>query len=541
MEISLKKTIFNAFSAAFIFDKTLLWTVIRNCTQHIERMVINAVSRIGLNLKFGSILTTTQLITILNLCILSATFVPISTHAIALLSDELKLHLPWIKSQQLANLLPSNQHNRNKQVFQLTEINSQKNNVDDHLEIPAQLISYNGELYNADFRVSKSNRLQITGKTKLQMPEGRGTLVSLEWINTKTVDQIETDYPLAIQEDLELRYSVTIYRIRYQTLDTFAKPTTASGVIAVPLGIKSGAPVLSFQHGAISDRANAPSVNGKRVGTDMVLYLMGAKGYLTVVPDYLGFEHNTELHPFLHAKSLAWTVIDIIRCVRSLAAANHYALNDQLFLMGYSEGGYATMAAQREIEIYHADELAITASAPMAGPYDLLGTILQQILSDIPLSKPVYFLYLLLTYNHIYGFEEKISNLFVEDFDTTVLELFDGEHDSNTINTALPVTPSALFAPDLLTTLKNDNYHPIKIALENNTVYHWNPLSLTRLYHCLEDDVVHYSHSTAAFDYFNSIGANVTLETLLSGNHADCALPALLSGIDWFDSLVELP
>ncbi len=199
------------------------------------------------------------------------------------------------------------------------------------------------------------------------------------------------------------------------------------------------------------------------------------------------------------------------------------------------------MAAQREIEMYHADEFTITASAPMAGPYDLSGTMLQQILSDNPFSKPVYFLYWLLAYNQIYGFKENISDLLAENFDTTILALFDGEHDSNTINATLPVIPSELFASSLLTTLNSDDYHPIKVAMKNNDAYRWAPTSPTRRYHCLSDEIVPYNHSITALDYFNTQGANVILETLFFGNHADCALPALLNGIDWINSLAELP
>ncbi|MCP5273305.1 MAG: prolyl oligopeptidase family serine peptidase [Burkholderiales bacterium] len=410
-----------------------------------------------------------------------------SAHAIALLSDELKLHLPWrAKSQQPAHSFPSNLKGINNLIFQVAEV-KEPGSADEDFEIPWQLINYQGELYGASLKHRENNSLEITSATKMQMPKGRGNLVFLEQINTKTADQIETEYSLAIREGLKLRYDVSVYRVLYQTIDTFGNLTTASGVIAVPIGISSGAPVLSFQHGAISNRANAPSINGKKIGTDIVLYLMGAKGYLTVVPDYSGFDNSSGLHPFLHAKSLAWSVVDLIRCVRSLAVANHYALNDQLFLIGYSEGGYATMAAQREIEMHHADEFTITASAPMAGPYDLLGTMLQQILSDAPFSKPVYFLYWLLAYNQIYGFKENISDLLAENFDTTVLELFDGEHDSNTINAALPVIPSKLFASNLLTALKNDDYHPIKVAMKNNDAYRWTPTSPTRLYHCLFD------------------------------------------------------
>ena len=37
------------------------------------------------------------------------------------------------------------------------------------------------------------------------------------------------------------------------------------------------------------------------------------------------------------------------------------------------------------------------------------------------------------------------------------------------------------------------------------------------------------------------VGAEVELETLHFSSHSDCAVPALISGISWFDSLATLP
>lgn len=268
---------------------------------------------------------------------------------------------------------------------------------------------------------------------------------------------------------------------------------------------------------------------------------MGSNGYLTLVPDYLGFGDSNGLHPFMHGKTLAWTVIDLIRATRTLATENNYPLNGQLFLVGYSEGGYATMAAQREIETHHTDEFIITASAPMAGAYDLSGTMLQLFLSGEPLSRPMYFPYILLAYNAIYGFDEAITNLLDETNTGDAIQLFDGAHDNDAIDAALPALPQELVTPEFFAALESDDDHPVRIALANNDVYRWKPTSPTRLYHCQDDDRVPFANSTVAHDYFINAGANVELETLFFGNHTDCAVPALLRGKSWFDTLAELP
>jgi hypothetical protein len=177
----------------------------------------------------------------------------------------------------------------------------------------------------------------------------------------------------------------------------------------------------------------------------------------------------------------------------------------------------------------------------MAGPYDLSGTMLELALSADAVPSPMYFPYLLLGYNEIYGFEDDLDNLLATDYVATILDLFDGEHDISTINAALPPVPRDLYAPELLAAMVNGDPHPVRAALQNNDVYRWAPVSPTRLYHCLDDDQVPYTNATVARDFFAGAGVDVGLVTLFFGNHSECAVPALLSGKTWFDSLAQLP
>lgn len=493
--------------------------------------------------------TYTRLIHLLWLIALMVICLPSIARAVALFSEESELFLPWASYQGQVYTVRMKQEDENPPVLQLTEIHSREINptpgaiatVDDDLAVSIPLVSYRGELYNVTLNNTGQGSFEIANATPVPVSTDRGTALSVTQMETKTTAQIATEYPLAILAGLNLRYDVAVYRISYQTQDAFGNSATASGVIGVPLGIQAGAPLLSFQHGTISSRAQAPSINLEATGADIALYLMGARGYLVVVPDYLGFGDSDGLHPFMHAKTLAWSVIDLIRAARALATDNAFPLNGQLFLAGYSEGGYATMAAQREIETHHADELTITASAPMAGAYDLSGTMLQQVLSGDPLPKPMYYPYVLLAYNAIYGFDDDITSLLSGEIAETVVELFDGTHDSDTIDAALPSSSNELFALTLINALESGSYHPLRTALENNDVYRWTPVSPTRLYHCLDDERVPYENSVVATDYFAAAGADIKLETLFFSNHTDCAIPALLNGNTWFDTLVQLP
>ena len=75
-------------------------------------------------------------------------------------------------------------------------------------------------------------------------------------------------------------------------------------------------------------------------------------------------------HPYHIKDSYTRAVIHMIRAVKQLSQTlineESFQYNDQLFLAGYSEGGYATLAAQAGIEHLYNEEFHITESFPMA-------------------------------------------------------------------------------------------------------------------------------------------------------------------------------
>ncbi len=474
-----------------------------------------------------------------------------AAQAVSLLSDELDLYLPWVAFQQqtyAASLTPAAGDGL---AFALDEIGPRAPpslaaeaalaSVDAALAVDIPLVGFRGELYSAGLAFDGDGVFRVAAAAPFVSPAGRGEVLSFELLGVKTPAEILTEVGLVAAAAGDLRFDVALFRVGYRTLDAFGNLVPASGLVGAPLGISAGVPLLSVQHGTIASRDNAPSVDPAATGADLALYLMGSQGYLTLVPDYLGFGDSAGLHPFMHAKTLAWAVIDLIRAARSLALGSEYPLNGQVFLVGYSEGGYATMAAQREIETHHRDEFAITAAAPMAGPYDLSGTMLELALSGTEVPNPMYFPYVLLSYNQIYGFEDDPTDLLAPEYGETIVPLFDGEHDRGSINRALPPVPLEVIEPGLAAVLLSSEYHPLISALETNDVYRWTPVSPTRLYHCLGDDQVPYANSVVARDWFDAAGADVELVTLIFGDHAECAVPALLGAKTWFDSLAILP
>ncbi len=363
----------------------------------------------------------------------------------------------------------------------------------------------------------------------------RGQIVEVEPIGTMTASEIAERMREAGVPGRPL-YGVTLYRIVYHTRGVHGEPALASGALAVPDGMTDAAPLLSFQHGTTLARHNVASVRG----FDLINMGFGASGYVTAMPDYLGLGVSEGLHPYVHAASLSTAVVDFLRAARQFCAQYEVALSGQLFLMGYSEGGYATMAAHRAIEAYHAREFEVTASAPMAGPYSLSDVMLEQMVTDEPYPTPVYLPFTLLAYNRAYGLFDTLEEMFETPYAEQLPALFDGTRSWRDINAELPAIPRSMLRDAFVAALRDDANHPVRRALRENDVHDWRPLAPMKLFHCVGDEQVPFRNAEIAAESFRRHGAvQVEVAALEFGGHEECAPPAIFLGKLWFDMYLE--
>jgi hypothetical protein len=370
----------------------------------------------------------------------------------------------------------------------------------------------------------------------LALPETvRGEILSVTVLPSLTLFQIAVMFAIA-EIPVAPEHAVDVFQIVYETLDPWGAPTRASGALVLPQDRVGPLPLVSYQHGTLTRTNDAPSVNALErlpgVG-------FGSLGYAVAMPDYLGLGVSPGLHPYHHARSQATACVDLLRAVRSWCAANEVGLSGALFLAGYSQGGHATLALQREIEVHHADEFVVTASAPMAGAYDLSGVTTDDLLSGRPMPNPYYLLYLLGSYQKVYRLAGSLEELLAAPHDTTLPAMLDGNTSGAEINAAMPADPLDILDPALLDGIRTDPDHPVRVALRDNDLTRWAPLSPTRLYHCPGDQDVLYENSLVALDAFHARGAT-HVEFIApdpTADHGGCALPSFLLAREWFDSL----
>ena len=356
----------------------------------------------------------------------------------------------------------------------------------------------------------------------------RGDLLSFEYVDYLSVAEIESYLSDEFNDfDLAAEYSAFMYSIEYETIDSFGNSVIASGMLAFPDNINKAYPLVSFQHGTQIRRGSAPSMNG----FNALSRAMVTAGYIYMEPDYLGLGVSEMLHPY-HLKDVtASTVIDMLRAAKQFCNETELSqYNDQLFLAGYSEGGYATMAAVKEIEENLSDEFDITMSFPMAGAYDLSGVMVDLMLSEEFYEDPFYLPFFVLSYIERYSLGV-LDDFFLPEYASILPELFSGEYSGGYINSFLPDIPIHIMKPEVISEFSNNTNYPFRLTLEQNDLYDWAPQNIMYLFHGVIDERVPYQNSVVAYNSFIDNGStNVYFESLpeFYGGHQEAAPFCLL-------------
>ena len=370
-------------------------------------------------------------------------------------------------------------------------------------------------------------------------PATRGKLLSSSLVTNFNAFTLNIFY-LLNGIPLTAQYGVNCYKVVYETIDPLGGRTTASGGLYLPQQTGKNWPLFSFSHGTLTQTNDVPSASLTLDAFAGVA--LASVGYASVVADLLGLGSSPGFHPYLHARSEATASVDMLRAARNFCASNSIGLNGQLFLAGYSQGGHTEMALHRELERYHTNEFTVTASAPMAGPYDMSGVELNDILSPRCPPNPYYAAYVLVAYQSVYSLAPSWADLLVPPYDTTIPPLFNGNTSSSNINSALPACNiSSILVPAVLSSLTNDPGSPLFQALRDNDLYRWKPVAPLRLYHCSGDQDVLPANSQVAYSNFVAQGASQVqlIDPMPGADHSDCVIPALTAAKAWFDTLKQ--
>jgi dienelactone hydrolase len=346
--------------------------------------------------------------------------------------------------------------------------------------------------------------------------------------------------PEAVYFSAFIKYDTEVQKVVYKTT-LKDQNIQASGLVCFPK-TPGNYPVLSFQNGTNTLHSDAPTVASD---DDLfrIIESIASMGFIVTIPDYIGFGASANLpHPYLDAKSSTQCIIDLLKAEKELETNGKVVAKStkDLFIFGYSLGGWATMQLQKTIEKNYSSEFNLIASSCGAGPYSL-EYMNKYILSLDAYPMPYFLAYLFNSYEILGSFSNPLSDFFQEPYATNIPGLFDGEHSGGTINAALTTQLSSLLTPEYRAQYATGaKFEQQRTALLANSIVAWNTTTPTKLFHGELDDYIPFSLSEKMLSDFKAKGVpdtRITLTLIPDADHTSGVYATGLQTILWFLSL----
>ncbi len=344
-----------------------------------------------------------------------------------------------------------------------------------------------------------------------------------------------------------------------------------SGLLVVPRAVHDhdqSFPLMAYQHPTQVLRSMSPSNFPETLLDDQLTIplalFMGMSGYIVAVADYPGLGESYDIHPYC-LKTLGPVVSNMLEAsLQQLKIENRSdAWNGQTYLMGFSEGGYATVVTAQELQENYAAKHNVRRVAALDGPHSLSQTMRDVMLNaDSDYQAPYFLPYVVDAFGEAYGseidilnFEKAIISLEVinpdtheqEQFNPNLRKRLNGEYTGDEINKYIRLAspykgPSSILTTDFLSTLQDETSAVVKTLRKNDSTYGWFPLASTevKFFHHKFDDLVPRGNSEQAIQDWGGIN-NVDYEDYyfyipgLGSIHAGAMIPAVKLGFQWID------
>jgi hypothetical protein len=250
---------------------------------------------------------------------------------------------------------------------------------------------------------------------------------------------------------------VTVSHIDFLTTGAANESTTSSAAVMVPTGTDPACtgkrPVVLYAHGTTISKsfnmaALLDSTNAASSETTLVAATFAAQGYIVIAPNYAGYDTSTlSYHPYVNYKQQSQEMIDALNAGRAALTNSAVGAGDtdsgKLYVTGYSEGGYVAMAALKAMDEQH---IAVTAGAPMSGPYSLGAYGDAIFYGNTPIGGTVFAPLLTTGYQKAYGnLYNTTSDAYTAQYASSIDSLFPTNLTQNQIFGSGKLPLSALF------------------------------------------------------------------------------------------------
>ena len=187
---------------------------------------------------------------------------------------------------------------------------------------------------------------------------------------------LTTDTPKFFGGDIaftQARNAVRLYRITYNSVipELGNKLIVATGLLAVPDTAEKRFPLISYQHGTVYGKQEVPSFPEQSPETQLMIAQFAGQGYLVIGADYFGMGTSGEPEGYMVKASHQQATYDMLVASRAVLD-NMKLVASKLFISGWSQGGFVTMAFLEKLEQH---DVPVAAAATASAPVDVMAAL----------------------------------------------------------------------------------------------------------------------------------------------------------------------
>lgn len=330
---------------------------------------------------------------------------------------------------------------------------------------------------------------------------------------------------------------VTLYRITYPSVvpEQGNRPITATGLLAIPDTGASRYPMVSYQHGTVYLKSEVPSQPENSTETRIMIAQFAGQGHVVIGADYFGMGTSSEPEGYMVKASHQQATFDMLMASRAVLAEMKIDTPD-LFLAGWSQGGFVTMAFLEKLE---AAGVPVRAAATASAPVDV-GVALRGFL-DFPRPEDatwVTSLFILssFAFENYYGVPGLARALITDEYYEIAKKAYERQpYDMKDIPTDIrKLIRPEFFDPQVFAASAYG-----RLAMDT-TAYRWIVQTPVRNYYGTADEVISVGLGRLAMTYQQAIGAgNPKVEAVPTGptTHRGTFGTAVPLWKAWFDGL----
>jgi hypothetical protein len=334
---------------------------------------------------------------------------------------------------------------------------------------------------------------------------------------------------------------LTLYKLTYQTSipEKQNKLVQATGLIAVPDQAKAGVPMISYQHGTVFGKKEAPSNIEASMEMKLILSQFGGQGFVCIGADYVGLGDSQEPNSYFSKK------VTEEACMDMYAAANEFLKNKNIqpgpfFTMGWSQGGYNNMIFLRRLE---EAKIKVTASATAAAPVDLNFFLTRGLANPRPFDAvytPAAFGNLLFSVEHYYNLPGLTQSVIRPEYYNLAKDFYNFKVEFMEYLKKGTTKATEFVKPEFIQQMKAGKSKITKILNESEG-YRWVSVTPLRAYYGMRDEAVPSYIAKLAVDYQTLLGKK-DAEAFNAGENADhrnTYIQALIEVGPWFKSFIQ--